>query len=78
MKPQQRSRKRGVILTLQGFQKLQDAKSQSESCENLDKHYTHQALAIRTGLDPDTVAKVFACEVGVDQQTLKSCFRAFN
>jgi NB-ARC domain len=30
------------------------------------------------GLDPDTVAKVFNCEIGVDRQTLNYCFKAFN
>ncbi|MEH2457203.1 NB-ARC domain-containing protein [Nostoc sp.] len=78
MKSQQRSRKRGVMLTRQGLQKLQDAKSKSESYENFDKHYTREVLGFRMGLDPDTVAKVFACEVGVDRQTLKYCFQAFN
>ncbi len=78
MKSQQRSRRRGVILTPQGLQKLQDAKSESESSENFDKRYSREALGFRMGLDPDTIAKVFACEVGVDRQTLKYCFSGFN
>ncbi|UKO98630.1 NB-ARC domain-containing protein [Nostoc sp. UHCC 0870] len=78
MKSQQRSRRRGVILTTQGLQKLQNAKSQSEQNENFDKRYTGEDLGFRMGLDPDTVAKVFACELGVDKQTLKYCFAAFN
>ncbi len=76
--PHRRSRRRGVILTNQGLQKLQSAKSESESNENFDKRYSREALGFRMGLDPDTVAKVFACEVGVDKKTLKCCFRAFN
>ena len=76
--PQQRSRRRGVILTPQGLQKLQDAKSASESDENFGKRYTRETLGFRAGLDSDTVAKVFACEVGVDKQTLTYCFKAFN
>ncbi|MEC4816466.1 MAG: NB-ARC domain-containing protein [Scytonema sp. PMC 1069.18] len=78
MKPQKQSRKRGVILTPQGFQKVQSAKSELESTENFYKRYTLADLSVRTGLNPDTLAKVFACEVGVDKQTLKCCFRAFN
>ncbi|BAY11996.1 NB-ARC domain-containing protein [Calothrix sp. NIES-2098] len=78
MKCQQRSRRRGVILTPQGLQKLQDAKSESESNENFGKRYTREALGFRMRLDPDTIAKIFACEVGVDRQTLKYCFSAFN
>ncbi len=76
--PQQRSRKRGVILTPQGLQKLQDAKSSSESDDNFGKRYTREALGFRAGLDSDTVGKVFACEIGVDKQTLECCFRAFS
>lgn len=72
------SRKRGVILTQQGLQKLQNAKSESESNDNFDKRYTLETLGFRTGLDPDTIAKVFACEVGVDKKTLRCCLQAFN
>jgi hypothetical protein len=78
MMPQQRSRRRGVILTPQGLQKLQDAKSESESDENFGKRYSRETLGFRAGLDSDTVAKVFACEIGVDKQTLTYCFKAFN
>ncbi|MEH2329372.1 NB-ARC domain-containing protein [Nostoc sp.] len=74
----QRRRKRGVILTPEGFQKLQTAKCQAQSWENLDKRYTLEDLSDRTGLDPDTLMKVFHCQVGVDKQTLNICFRAFN
>ncbi|MBE9227141.1 NACHT domain-containing protein [Phormidium sp. LEGE 05292] len=75
---ERRSRRRGVILTQQGLQKLQNAKSESESNDNFDKRYTRETLGFRTGLDPDTIAKVFACEVGVDKKTLKYCFQTFN
>ncbi|MEH1916536.1 NB-ARC domain-containing protein [Nostoc sp.] len=78
MNPLQRRRKRGVILTPQGFEKLQTAKCQAQSWENLDKRYTLEDLSDRTGLDPDTVMKVFHCQIGVDKQTLNTCFRAFN
>ena len=78
MNLQKQSRRRGVILTSQGLQKLQVAKSEAESCENNDHRYTLEALSLRTGLDPDTLMKVFSCEVGVDKQTLNRCFRAFN
>lgn len=78
MKSPNRSRRRGVILTPQGLQKLQDAKLEVENVENFGKRYSREALGFRMGLDPDTVAKVFNCEVGVDRQTLNYCFKAFN
>ena len=75
---QQQKRRRGVILTPQGLKKLQAAKSEAESCEKSHNRYTLEALSDRTGLDPDTLMKVFACEAGVDKRTLSRCFRAFN
>lgn len=71
-------RRRGVILTREGYKKLQWAKYKAENSENLDKGYTLEALSFRTGLDPDTLMKIFACQVGVDKRSLNSCFRAFN
>jgi len=78
MNEQKNKRRRGVILTIQGFEKLQAAKLETESNENSDKRYTLEALSYRTGLDPDTLMKVFSCQTRVDKQTLQRCFRAFN
>ncbi|MEB3177694.1 MAG: hypothetical protein VKL59_01420, partial [Nostocaceae cyanobacterium] len=78
MNGQKPKRRRGVILTTQGFKKLQAAKLETESNENSDKRFTLEALSYRTGLDPDTLMKVFHCQVGVDKQTLNLCFQAFN
>lgn len=73
-----RRRRRGVILTPQGFEKLQLAKTDAEFKENAGHRYTLEALSERTGLAVDTLMKVFACETGVDKQTLKAFFRAFR
>jgi len=73
-----RRRRRGVILTPKGLKKLQDAKSIAEFEENSGNRYTLEALSERTGLAVDTLMKVLACESGVDKQTLKFYFRAFN
>jgi transcriptional regulator with XRE-family HTH domain len=71
-------RRRGVILTPQGFQKLQTAKSQAEFKENCGNRYTLEDMSERTGLAVNTLIKVQEHEAGVDQKTLKSCFSAFN
>ncbi len=78
MNSQKRRRRRGVILTAKGLNKLQAAKSLAENHEHDGIRYTLEALSYRTNLDPDTLTKVFACEVGVDKRTLNRCFRAFN
>ncbi len=71
-------RKRGVILTSFGWQKLQQKKTQAESEENFGKRYTLEDLSERTGLAIDTLVKIWKCEVKVDKQTLRRCFNAFN
>ncbi|MDZ8104419.1 MAG: AAA-like domain-containing protein [Nostoc sp. DedQUE12a] len=78
MADQKQKRRRGVLLTLQGLKKLQKAKSEAEFQENYGNRYTLEALSDRTGLSLDTLMKVLKCEAGVDPQTLKSCFSAFN
>jgi hypothetical protein len=71
-------RKRGVILTLQGFQKLQKAQTLTEFQENCGNRYTLEEMSDRTGLAVNTLMKVYACEAGVDKKTLKSYFSAFS
>ena len=71
-------RKRGVILTSQGLQKLQAARSRAETWQNAGLRYTLEDLSERTGLSVDTVMKVLACEAGVDRQTLKCFYQAFE
>ncbi|MCG6136203.1 MAG: NB-ARC domain-containing protein [Nostoc sp. LLA-1] len=78
MNPQQRQRKRGVILTNLGLQKLEAAKREAESCKNSEKRYTLEDLSSHTGLDSDTLMKVFSCQVKVDKRTLNTCFQAFH
>lgn len=73
-----RRRRRGIILTPKGFEKLQQAKQEAEFQENRGLRYTLEALSERTGLAVDTLMKIFACETGVDKQTLKICFHAFK
>jgi hypothetical protein len=71
-------RKRGVILSLPGFNKLQEAKQQLEILENDGARFTIEELSYRTQLAPFTVSKVLAREEGVDKQTLEYFFRAFS
>lgn len=78
MNEKQRRRRRGVVLTLQGLQKFKAAISEAEFLENSGKRYNLEVLSDRTSLDPDTLMKVFTCEVGVDKRTLNRCFKAFN
>ena len=71
-------RRRGVILTAKGLEKLQKAKSEAEWQEKSGQSYTLEELSEQTELSVDTIMKIFAGEVRVDKQSLKDCFRAFN
>lgn len=75
---QKHKRRRGVILTPPGLNKLQEAKSEAAFKENFGNRYTLEALSDRTGLSVDTLMKVLKCEAGVDKQTLQCCYSAFN
>ncbi|WP_009544786.1 AAA-like domain-containing protein [Crocosphaera subtropica] len=76
--PKKQRRRRGVILTEKGLEKLHNARIEAEYVENKGNRYTLEALSEKTGLAMDTLMKVFACELRVDKQTLKCCFRAFQ
>ncbi|MBW4599287.1 MAG: hypothetical protein KME29_06645 [Calothrix sp. FI2-JRJ7] len=65
-------RKRGVILTPQGFKKILQKRGE------LAQPNTIEALSELTGLSSRTVAKVLERSQLVDKQTLESFFRAFN
>jgi WD40 repeat protein len=78
MNKQQTRGKRGVILTNQGFKRLQDAQQESENTDNYGVPLTIEALSDRTHLDPGTVSKVLHREVTVDKRTLERFFRTFG
>jgi WD40 repeat protein/transcriptional regulator with XRE-family HTH domain len=71
-------RKRGVILTHEGWEKLQEAKLQLEAKENLGDRYTIEDLSERAGLNPGTVGRILAREERVDKRTLELFFKALN
>jgi transcriptional regulator with XRE-family HTH domain len=71
-------RRRGVILSGQGRQKLQRAKAEVEYQEKRGNRLTLEELSGRTKISIDTLTKVFAGDNNVDKKTLSSCFLAFG
>lgn len=78
MKSQPPRRRRGVILTLQGWQRLQVAKRQSEIQEKSGNSYTLEELSDRTHLSFNTLTRIQRRQVAVDRQSLEYYFNAFN
>ncbi|MBE9127843.1 AAA-like domain-containing protein [Coleofasciculus sp. LEGE 07092] len=71
-------RKRGVVLTLPGWHRLQATRQALEAQENSNKAYTLEELNERTSLSPNTLTKIHHRQVGVDRQSLECYFSAFN
>ncbi|MEC4811681.1 MAG: NB-ARC domain-containing protein [Scytonema sp. PMC 1069.18] len=78
MKSTKQKRKRGLILTPEGLQRLQAAKLASELDENYGNRYTLEDLADRIGINTATISKVLSRGEGVDRKTLELFFQAFN
>jgi class 3 adenylate cyclase len=70
-------RKRGVILTIQGWQRLQAAKRRLEIQENSGNPYTLEELSVRTNLSPNTLVKIQRRQIAVDRHSLEAYFSAF-
>ena len=68
-------RRRGVVLTQQGWQKMMQA---GVLYDDFGKRYTFEELSERSLLDARTVSRILSCEVKVDKRTLKTFFQAFN
>jgi transcriptional regulator with XRE-family HTH domain len=71
-------RKRGILLSSRGWQRLQAAELAIANQERGGKSYTLQELSQRTGLSPNTLTRVRSRKVAVDYQTLEYYFRAFD
>jgi WD40 repeat protein len=78
MKLQKQKRNRGLLLTFEGWQKLENAKLEWEFQENNGSKFTLEELSERVGITPVTFRKVLNRETGVDKQTLVRLFMAFN
>jgi WD40 repeat protein/GTPase SAR1 family protein len=78
MKPQNQKRNRGLILTCEGWQKLENAKLEWEFQENNGTRCTLEELSEQARITPVTFRKVLTRETGVDKQTLVRLFMAFN
>jgi WD40 repeat protein len=73
-----KSRRRGVVLSSTGQQKLEVARRQLEKTVNLGDRLTLEALSEKTRIAISTIARVIDAQVGVDKSTLDLVFAAFD
>ncbi len=71
-------RRRGVVLNIQGLEKLQEARLKSEYEENSGERYTYEKISELTNLDINTIKKVLDAKEGVDKRSLECFFQAFD
>lgn len=69
---------RGIVLTLQGRQKLQKSMDKYEYQEKFSDKLTIEDISAHTGLDRGTVSKVLNQEQSIDRRTLERFFNAFD
>ncbi|HEY9663006.1 MAG TPA: AAA-like domain-containing protein, partial [Allocoleopsis sp.] len=75
---QSQKRKRGVVLSLRGWQRLQAAEQFAALQDNGGSPYTLEQLSDKTTLSINTLTKVRRRQVAVDRQTLEMYFQAFD
>jgi transcriptional regulator with XRE-family HTH domain len=75
---QPQRRRRGVVLSSQGWRRLQGAEQQIVDQVNAGKPYTLEQLGQRVGLSPNTITKVRQRRLSVDRQTLEAYFSALG
>lgn len=71
-------RRRGAILSFQGWQRLQSAEQLAAMQHNAGGTYTLEQLSQMTGLSPNTLTKVRRRQKPVDFMTLDAYFKAFD
>lgn len=76
--PSRSRRRRGVILTLQGWDKFQAAKTQAEFDENAGDTFSLEELSDRTRLALHTISRILARLEPVDKSSLQFAFAAFG
>jgi WD40 repeat protein len=77
-KPVPKRKRRGVVLSPLGLQRLQDAQEQAAITANRGYTYTLEQLSELTGLSVRSITRLQSCKIAVDRQTLEEFFRAFN
>jgi len=71
-------RRRGVLLSFQGWQRLQSAEQLAAVQQNGGNPFTLEQLSVATGLSPNTLTKVRRRQKPVDFTTLDTYFSAFD
>ena len=73
-----KKRVRGLILSLQGWQKVQEAKIEWEIAKNQGNKITLEEIGEQSGLTTATIRKILIRDRGVDRSSIATLFSALN
>ena len=71
-------RNRGIVLTIKGWQKFQDARIERELRDNKGYKFTLEELGDRAGLTTATLRKILTRDCRVDKSSVVTLFAAVN
>jgi transcriptional regulator with XRE-family HTH domain len=71
-------RKRGIVLSTQGINRLKQAIRQAEAQDNEGRRYNSQELSERADVSKSTISRLWTANTGIDRRTLNQIFCAFG
>jgi transcriptional regulator with XRE-family HTH domain len=77
-RPRKPRRKRGVVLTPHGLERLQGAIAKFEVQQNEGNRLNAEELSELTGVSPSSIRRMWAARDGLDQKTLERIFSTFE
>lgn len=71
-------RRRGIVLTAMGLNRLQSAIQLAQLQENDGRRFTQEELSNRIGVSTNTLSRLWSLKTTVDTRSVRLCFSYFN
>ena len=71
-------RRRGIVLTAMGLNRLQSAIQSAQLQENDGRRFTQEELSNRIGVSTNTLSRLWSLKTTVDSRSVRLCFSYFN
>ena len=71
-------RRRGIVLTAMGLNRLQSAIQSAQLQENDGRRFTQEELSNRIGVSTNTLSRLWSLKTALDSRSVKLCFSCFN
>lgn len=78
MEAAKQRRRRGIVLTAMGLNRLQTAIQSTQLQENDGRRFTQEELSNRIGVSTNTLSRLWSLKTAVDTRSVRLCFSSFN